>query len=101
MQKKSNTLAIVLIVLGGFLLLSKMGFLLGGLLGYLLPFALIALGYYGVKAGNKFFGWLFIIIGAFSLIGKFSWLFGIIIAVGLIIWGVSLLSGNRNTRRTY
>lgn len=101
MQKKGNTLAIVLIVLGGFLLLGKLGFLFGGLLGYLLPIGLIALGYYGIKAGNKFFGWMFIIIGAISLMGKFSWLFSIIIAVGLIFWGVSLLSSNKSTRHTY
>lgn len=101
MQRKGNTLAIVLIVLGGFILLSKLGFLLGGLMGYLVPFALIALGYYGIKAGNKFFGWLFIMIGGFTLIGKFSWLFGVIIAVGFIAWGVYLLSGKRSARHTY
>ena len=101
MQKKGNTLAIVLIVLGGFILLSKFGHLFGGLLGYLVPIALIALGYYGVKAGNSLFGWIFIVVGAISLIGKLSWLIGLLIAVGLIAWGVSMLKGKKGSRRTY
>lgn len=101
MFKKGNTLAIVLIVLGGFFLLGNLGFLLGGLIGYLVPIALIALGYYGLKAGNKLFGWAFIIIGAFSLVGKFSWLIGILIAVGLILWGLSLITGKKGNRRRY
>lgn len=101
MQKKGNTLAIVLIVLGGLFLLSKMGFLLGGLIGYLVPIALIALGCYGIKVGNKLLGSVFIIIGALSLIGKFSYLFGIIIAVLLILWGVSMLLGKRNYHNRY
>ncbi|MGZ9585429.1 LiaF transmembrane domain-containing protein [Paenibacillus marinisediminis] len=101
MQRKGNSLAILLIGLGAFILLSKMGFLLGGLMGYLVPIAIIALGYYGVKAGNSFFGWLFIIIGAISLIGKFSWLIGIIIGVGLVVWGVSLLTRKGSNRYYY
>lgn len=101
MQKKGNTLAIILIALGAFILLGKMGFLLGGLFSYLIPIAFIALGYYGVKAGNSFFGWVFIIIGAISLIGKLSWLFGVIIAVGLIVWGIALLTGKGSNRYRY
>ncbi|MGZ9586576.1 LiaF transmembrane domain-containing protein [Paenibacillus marinisediminis] len=101
MQKKGSTLAIVLIVLGGFILLSNLGDWFGGFLSYLLPFVMIALGYYGIKAGNSFFGWVFLIIGAFSLIGKFSWLIGIIFAVGLIVWGVSMLSGKKRSYPNY
>lgn len=92
MQKKGNMIALLLIGIGAFILLSKMGFLFG----YLVPIAFIALGYYGVKAGNNFFGWIFIIFGAILLVGKFSWLIGIIVAIGLIVWGVSLLGSKRN-----
>lgn len=101
MNKKGNTLAIVLIVLGGLFLLSKMDFLLGGLLGYLVPIALVGLGYYGIRAGNKLLGWTFIIAGAISLIGKFAWLFGIIIGALLILWGVAMLVGKRKYHSRY
>ncbi|MCG7410388.1 hypothetical protein MH117_23625 [Paenibacillus sp. ACRRX] len=95
MQKKGNTLALLLIGLGAFLLLSKLGLSFGGLFGYLIPVAMIALGYYGIKAGNSFFGWIFIIIGAISLIGKLSWIIGLLIAIGMICFGVSMLVGKR------
>jgi len=101
MKSKGNSLALILIGLGAFILLSNFGYLLGGLISYLLPVAVIALGYYGVKAGNSFFGWVFIIIGAFWLVGKFSWLIGLLVAIGLIVWGVSLLKGKRSNVYRY
>ncbi|EJW15058.1 hypothetical protein M5X00_23970 [Paenibacillus alvei] len=93
---KGNTFAFVLIALGGFILLSKFGIHLGSWFGYLFPLILIALGYYGVKAGNSFFGWIFIIVGAISLLGKLSWIIGIIVAVAMIGFGISMLGGKRN-----
>ncbi|MCM3338850.1 hypothetical protein M3650_09475 [Paenibacillus sp. MER TA 81-3] len=95
-MNKGNTFAFILIALGGFILLSKFGLHLGSWFGYLLPILLIGLGYYGVKAGNSTFGWIFIIIGSISLIGKLSWLIGIIVAVAMVGFGVSMLSSKRN-----
>ncbi|UHA71836.1 LiaF transmembrane domain-containing protein [Paenibacillus sp. 481] len=95
-RRKGNSLAIVLIGLGAFILLSKIGIFAGDWFSYLLPILLVALGYYGVRAGNKFFGWMFIIIGGISLLSKFSWLIVILIAIGMIIYGFSILKGNRN-----
>ncbi|MBR2569351.1 MAG: hypothetical protein IKE34_09220 [Paenibacillus sp.] len=92
-MQRNNVMALVLIAFGALILLGKLAPFLGGLFGYLIPIALIALGYYGIKAGNSFFGWVFLIIGAIGLIGKFSWLIGIIFAGALIFWGVSMLKG--------
>ncbi|WP_028593982.1 LiaF transmembrane domain-containing protein [Paenibacillus assamensis] len=98
MERKGNTIALLLIGIGGIILLSKLGWLLGGLMEYLIPIALIALGYYGVKAGNRFFGGLFIIIGAFSLIGELAWFIGLIIAIAMIGFGVKMLKNRRDYR---
>lgn len=84
-------LAILLIACGALILLGKIGFGFGYLIGYLFPIALLGLGYYGIRNGSKFFGWVLFVIGLFALIGKFSWLFAIIFAVGLIYFGVTLL----------
>jgi len=100
-MNKGNGWAIVLIAIGALMLFGKLTPLLGHLMGYLIPILMIALGYYGVKRGNVTLGWIVLIIGILSLIGKLSWLVGPIIAVGLIIFGISMLSNNRNLHRRY
>ncbi|CAI6083494.1 hypothetical protein PAECIP112173_03933 [Paenibacillus sp. JJ-100] len=100
-MNKGNGWAIVLIAIGVLLLFGKLTPLLGHLMGYLIPILMIALGYYGVKRGNVMLGWIVLIIGIVSLLGKLAWLIGPIIAIGLIIWGISMLSNNRNPRRRY
>lgn len=99
---KGNGLALVLIVLGGLMLLGKFtpffGHFLGLLISYLLPVAMIALGYYGVKRGNTVFGWIVLVLGALILIGKLSWLLGPLLAIGLIVFGIMML---KDRRRTY
>jgi len=84
-------LALLLIVFGVLLLLDKIGPGLGWLMGYLVPIAVTALGYIGIRNGSKFFGWLFFIIGLIMLFGKFAGLIGFLIAVGIIAYGISLL----------
>lgn len=96
---KGNGLAIVLIVLGSIMLLGKFtpffGHFVGHLIGYLIPIAMIMLGYYGVKKGNAIFGWIVLVLGGLILLGKLSWLLGPLLAIGLIIFGVSMLSDRR------
>lgn len=46
-------------------------------------------------------GWIVLIIGIISLMGKLAWLIGPIIAIGLIIFGISMLSNNRSRRGRY
>lgn len=83
-------LALFLIAMGALIILDKIGFGLGHLMGYLVPAAIIVLGYIGIKNGSKFFGWVFFILGLLILLGKFSGIIGFIIAIGLIFYGVSL-----------
>jgi hypothetical protein len=89
--------ALFLIACGGLILLGKLGFGLGSLMGILFPLAMIGLGYIGIRNGSKFFGWAVLVIGLLALLGKFSGLFAILIAAGLIGYGVTLLKRSPNT----
>jgi predicted membrane protein len=82
--------ALLLIALGALIVLSKLG-ILGGIIGLIIPVAMLGLGYYGIKSGNKFFGWLLFIVGLFILLGKLSGLIWILFAVGFIVYGVTML----------
>ncbi|MDF2924111.1 MAG: hypothetical protein K0R57_3025 [Paenibacillaceae bacterium] len=92
----SSGFAILLIICGALILLSKFSFGLGGLMGYLVPLAMVVLGYYSVKRGSKVVGWVIMVIGGLILLGKFSWLIGLVIAVGLIGYGVTMLRRNNS-----
>lgn len=98
---RNSSFALLLIGLGIFILFGKFaaGFL-AGLMGYLIPVLLIALGYYGVKNGSRFFGWAMMIVGGIILFSKLAWIFGLLLAIGLIVWGVSMLS-NKGRNRYY
>lgn len=91
--------AIMLIALGALIILNKTGFIFGHLfgtiMGYLFPIALVLLGYLGIKNGRNLLGWILMIVGGLILFAKLSWLIGILIAIGLIIYGWNML-----TRRT-
>jgi lia operon protein LiaI len=89
--------AIVLIALGALLLIGNLGFGLGNLLSYVFPIVLIILGYIGIKNDKKVLGWVLLIIGGMSLIGKFGSILGFIVAIGIIMYGVSLLKRNPKT----
>ncbi len=90
-----RTLGLLIIGLGGMILLGKLGFMFGHvsglLLAYLIPLALVVLGYIGIRNGSKFFGWLFFVIGLIALASKFAWLIGLVIGIGLIAFGISML----------
>lgn len=87
--------AILLIGCGAIILLGSLGFGLGHLMGYIIPLAMVLLGWVGVQRGSKFFGWLLMVVGAIILLGKFSGLIGLIVAVGMIGYGVSMLRKRR------
>lgn len=98
MKLKGNSgLALLLIGCGALILLAKIGFGLGYLMSYLFPIALLGLGYYGIRNGSKFFGWVIFVIGLFALLGKFSGLFAIIFAAALIYFGITLLKRKQRT----
>lgn len=84
--------ALFLIACGGLILLGRFGGLFHGLFGLLFPFLLLGLGYLGIKNGRSLIGWTLIAIGFLVLLPKLTWLIGLLIAVGFIIYGFSLLT---------
>lgn len=95
-NKNSKGLAILLIALGALILLGKLTPFLGSLFGLLIAVAMVGLGYYGIKRGNAFFGWVILIIGLIALISKLAWLIVPVLGIGLIIYGISTLKGKRS-----
>ncbi|MFD2615165.1 LiaF transmembrane domain-containing protein [Paenibacillus gansuensis] len=85
-----NGFAVILIVLGAMIVLGKLG-IISGLFGLLIPAAMVALGYIGIKNGSRFFGWALAIIGLLVLLGKLSGILWIVFAAGFIVYGVSML----------
>ncbi|GGH34956.1 hypothetical protein [Paenibacillus segetis] len=92
---RPNGFAVVLIALGALILLGKLTPLLGSLFGILFSVLVIALGYYGIRRGNAFFGWIVLIFGIFSLISKLAWIIVPVLGIGLIVYGISSLKGRR------
>lgn len=92
-NKNSKGIAILLIALGALILLGKLTPFLGSLFGLLIAVAMVGLGYYGIKQGNAFFGWVILIIGLLVLISKLAWLIVPVLGIGLIVYGVSTLKG--------
>jgi lia operon protein LiaI len=95
----SKGLAVVLIGIGVLVILGKftplLGHLFGLLFGLIISVAMIALGYYGIRRGNAFFGWIFLVIGVLTLLSKLAWLFIPILGIGLVLYGVSVFKNGR------
>lgn len=83
-------LALLLIIFGGLILLGKFASVAGYLMGYLVPVAMIAIGYWSFRSGNRLLGGFILFVGAVILLGKLSGMVSIILAVGLILYGLSL-----------
>lgn len=100
-MNRNGGFALLLIACGALILMNKMGMhfghLFGTIMGYLFPAAMVALGFIGVKNGSRFFGWLLMLAGGLVLLGKLSWLIGLIIAIGMIGYGVSMLTKRNMT----
>lgn len=94
MRRNSGSgFAILLIACGALILLSRLG--LGNVAGFVVAAAMVALGLYSVKNGSRFMGWVILIIGGLVLLSKLSWIIGLVLAIGLIGYGVSILKKNR------
>lgn len=94
---KQSGFALLLIAFGALILIDKIGFGLGHLMGYIVPFAMVGLGWLGIKNGRGFIGWTLLVIGLIVLLGKFSGLIGLAIAIGLICYGFSMLKKTSQT----
>jgi hypothetical protein len=89
-MKRNAGFAVLLIAFGALILLNKFGLHLGPIMSYIVPIAMVGLGYLGIKNGSKF-GWIIAGLGAIILLGKLAGWLAIFLAVGLIIYGVSML----------
>jgi lia operon protein LiaI len=88
---RNSGLALLLIGVGLLILLNKMGLHTGHLLSYLFPVAMIGLGWVGIKNERTIIGLILIAIGSLVLIVKLSGVIAVLIAIGLIIYGISSL----------
>lgn len=92
----SKGIAIILIALGALILLGKLTPFIGSLFGLAVAVIMIALGYYGIRRGNAFFGWIVLGLGVLFLISKLAWIIVPVLGIGLILYGVSVLSRRRS-----
>ncbi|MDF2959987.1 MAG: hypothetical protein K0S39_1722 [Paenibacillus sp.] len=90
-MNRHSGLALLLILLGALILLNKFGVHTGHVVGYLFPVAMMGLGWLGLKNGKTFIGFALLAIGGLILMVKLSGLIAIAVAIGLIIYGFSLL----------
>ncbi|TDF91858.1 LiaF transmembrane domain-containing protein [Paenibacillus piri] len=90
-MNRHSGLALLLILFGALILFNKFGFHTGHLMSYLFPVAMIGLGWLGVKNGKSLIGFVLLAIGGLILLAKLSGLIAIAFAIGLIIYGISLL----------
>lgn len=93
---KNSGLALILIALGVIFFLNIIGLNLGKLMGFIIPVAVIFLGYIGIKQGRTWIGWGIFLVGMIILLGKLSGLIMILISVGLILYGISLYKKEKN-----
>lgn len=94
-NNRSNGFAILLVILGGLIVLGKLTPLLSSIFGLVVPILIIGLGYYGIRRGNAFFGWIILFIGIMSLLAKLAWIIIPLIGIALIVYGISALQGRR------
>lgn len=92
-----TALGVLLIVAGGLAVLNIIGIDLGWIFSWLLPFILIGLGIVGWSNNKKTIGGILIAIGGVMLLGKLGGLIMLLLAIGLIVFGISMFKGNRKS----
>lgn len=90
-----SALGTLLVVVGGLMVMKFLGIHLGWIIGMLMPFILIGLGAVGIKNNSKVIGGILVAVGAFMLIGKLAGIFALLLAIGLIFWGVSMFKRHK------
>jgi hypothetical protein len=90
LNRKSG-FAIFLIGCGALMLLDKIGFGVGHLFSLIIPLAMLVFGYIGFQGGKRIFGGILMGLGAIILFGKLSGLIGLILAIAMVGFGISML----------
>lgn len=93
-----TALGVLLIVAGALAVLNFFDINFGWIFGLLLPFILIGFGIVGWKNNKKVIGSLLIAIGGVMLLGKLGGIIMLLLAIGLIVFGVSMF---KSSRRSY
>ncbi|MFD0714450.1 hypothetical protein [Paenibacillus sp. GCM10027626] len=87
-----SALGALLVVVGGLMVLKFLGISLGWIISLLMPFILIGLGVVGVRNNSKTVGYILIVVGAFMLLPKIAGFVTLIVAIAVILWGISMFS---------
>jgi hypothetical protein len=96
--RSGNGLSLLLIGLGALIILGKLGLGLGFLFGLLIPVLIILLGLMAWRNGNRMVGGILTVVGGFMLLGKLSFLFVWVAAIGLILFGLSMIRNRKSYR---
>ncbi|WP_138752850.1 LiaF transmembrane domain-containing protein [Paenibacillus sinopodophylli] len=92
-----NALGILLVIVGSIAVLNFVGVHFGAIFGFLLPFILIGFGIVGWTNNKKWIGGILAAIGGLMLLSKFGGFLVLLLAIGLIIGGVSLFKKNKRS----
>ncbi|WP_270165924.1 hypothetical protein [Paenibacillus sp. SYP-B4298] len=95
MMRERTWLGILLAVVGLWILLPIIGVTIGWLFSLLFPLLLVGVGVIGWRNNNHVIGGAFMAVGGLLLIAKLSKVIFFILAVLLIMWGISLFRGKR------
>lgn len=90
-----KALGVLLIIIGGLAVLNIFNIKLGWIFGLLLPFILIGFGVVGWMNNKKTIAFILIGIGGVMLLGKLGGILMLLLAIGLIIGGLSLFKNNK------
>jgi predicted membrane protein len=91
-----SVLGALIVIAGSLMVMKIIGINLGWIISLLMPFILIGLGVVGVKNDKKVIGGILIVVGAFMLIGKLAGIIALLLAIGIILWGVSMFKRRKH-----
>ncbi|GKU76086.1 hypothetical protein [Paenibacillus sp. L3-i20] len=91
-----SALGALLVIVGGLAVLNFLNIDFGKIFSLLLPIILIGFGVVGWMNNKKTIGGILIVIGTIILIGKLGGLLMLLLAIGLIVGGVSMFKNNKS-----
>ncbi|MFD0961145.1 LiaF transmembrane domain-containing protein [Paenibacillus chungangensis] len=97
-----SALGVLLVIIGALAVLNIFNINIGAIFGWMLPFILIGFGIYGWMNRKKVIGGSLVAIGAIMLMSKLGSVLLLLLAIGLIIAGITLFKGGTSSnRRSY